>query len=242
MNKEELQAAVDAIPYWYHRIELPHGIVTPGWAPLDPAIYRIPDDLTGKRVLDVGAWDGYWTVESIKRKCRAVHAIDDFSDTCGVITNADRSSHFATMDLCLDALGFSRDFIYQTCVSIESFDEPAIYDYVFCFGVLYHLRHPLKALENMRQCCRGTIHIETAILDGCQSAYDSTRGYDGTECVAEFYPNGQYGMNDSNWHVGTLRYWAALVEAAGFKNIETWKLTDKPTCIAECRGFIRATV
>ena len=52
-----LTEQVKSFPYWYHRIELPGGVVTPGWAPLSKEAYRIPPDLTGKRVLDVGAWD-----------------------------------------------------------------------------------------------------------------------------------------------------------------------------------------
>lgn len=285
MTDDELKAAIAEIPYFYHKIELRQEITTPGWAPLDASMYRIPDDLTGKRVLDVGAWDGYWTFEALKRGAAHVTAIDDFSDTCGKITNANRSEAWKTFDLCAKALGYKvpgwepTGFVTKTLASekgvqpcvvneipekkyvkgdgritreeldIQFIDdyrdgEPLIdpVDVVFCFGVLYHLRHPLLALENMRKVCRGTLHIETAILDHCQSAYDANKGYDGTECCAEFYPNDEYGMNKSNWHVGTLRYWCALVEAAGFKNIESWRLTDSPTSLAECRGFIRATV
>ncbi len=55
----DLQAKIKAIPFWYHRIELPGGVVTPGWAPLNPKSYGVPGRLYGQRVLDVGAWDGY---------------------------------------------------------------------------------------------------------------------------------------------------------------------------------------
>lgn len=247
MTDDELRAEIAKIPYFYHRIRLSENVTTPGWAPIDPTVYRIPDDLTGKRVLDVGAWDGYWSFYALKRGAEFVQAIDDFSDTCGNPVNADRAKAWETFDLCAKALGYQIGFgkqlnrdEYDVCRLGARWDSA--FDCIFCFGVLYHLRHPLLALERLRFSCCGTIHIETAILDGCQSAYDPTRGYDGSECVAEFYPNAEYGMNKSNWHVGTLRYWAALVEAAGFKNIETWKLTDNPTCVAECRGFIRATV
>ena len=253
MTDDELKSEIAKIPYWYHKIDLRPGITTPGWAPLDASMYQIPDDLTGKCVLDVGAWDGYWTFEALKRGAAHVTAIDDFSDTCGKIANADRSTAWKTFDLCAKALGY-KTATYDPRLAREELDiqfiddyrdgEPMLgtFDVVFCFGVLYHLRHPLLALENMRKVCRGTIHIETAILDNCQSAYNANKGYDGTECVSEFYPNDEYGMNKSNWHVGTLRYWCALVEAAGFKNIEAWRLTDNPTSLAECRGFIRATV
>src|SRR5690606_15233706 len=109
------QAAVDAVPYWYHKIELPHGITTPGWAPLDQSVYRIPDDLTGKTVLDVGAWDGYWTFEAIKRGAGVV-AIEDFSDTIGARVNASRQKKWDTFDLCRDAMGLADD----RCWRIES--------------------------------------------------------------------------------------------------------------------------
>jgi len=66
-----LKRAVEAFPYWYHRIELPGGVVTPGWAPLDVDAYRVPGDLSGLRVLDVGAWGGFWTFEALKRRARA---------------------------------------------------------------------------------------------------------------------------------------------------------------------------
>jgi len=53
--------------------------------------YQIPDDLTGKSVLDVGAWMGYWTIEAARRGAEWVCAMDDFSDTIGSAVNADRA-------------------------------------------------------------------------------------------------------------------------------------------------------
>lgn len=239
MTKDDLQAAVDAVPYWYHRIELPHGIVTPGWAPLDASAYRIPDDLTGKLVLDVGAWDGYWSIEASRRGAKFVCALENFSDTIGGETNADRQPKWHNLNLCVDALNIGNVEMIEGDIENVSESDPPRADVIFCFGVLYHLKNPLRALENMRRMCSGTIHIETAILDGCMSAYGG-HGYTGGETCFEFYPGAEYGMNPSNWWVGTLRAWCGLVDAAGFTNIESWKLTDKPTTPAETRGFIRA--
>ena len=70
--QHSLAEKVAARPYWYHKIPLPGGIVTPGWAPLSAESYRIPADLTGKRILDVGAWDGFWTFEALRRGAREV--------------------------------------------------------------------------------------------------------------------------------------------------------------------------
>ena len=41
-----LQERVNAFPYWYHRIQLPGGVVTPGWAPISVEAYRVPADLS----------------------------------------------------------------------------------------------------------------------------------------------------------------------------------------------------
>jgi len=247
VNAEQLQAAVNAVPYWYHKIELPGGIVTPGWAPTDAKKYQIPERLDGKRVLDVGAWDGYWTFEALKRGAMRVEAIDDFSDTVGTVTNADRSEHWRTFDMCADALGYRIGFLEQimrTEMSVYQIDErwEGSFDAIFCFGVLYHLRHPLYALERLRTVCNvgATIYIETATLEHCKSAY-SDRTYRVGDFASEFYPNDECGMNHSNWWVCTLPCWCAMVEAAGFKVEASWVHSEFPDHISECRGYIRAT-
>src|SRR4030095_270786 len=90
MTTEELRRRVAGHPFWYHHIELADGVVTPGTNPLNEAAYMIPADLTGKRVLDVGAWDGYWTFAALKRGAREVVAIDDHSDQLGFLDDGQR--------------------------------------------------------------------------------------------------------------------------------------------------------
>lgn len=238
MTDEELRIEIKKCGYWYHKIRLSPSVETPGWSPIDPSAYRIPDDLTGKRVLDVGSWDGFWAFQAAERGATSVLAIDDFSDTIGGDINADRTHAWRTFDLCRTVLGY--DQCDRMEASIYDLCRPKMFDCVFCFGVLYHLRHPLLALEKMRSVCTGTIHIETAVLDNCRSMYGDY-GYESSQCVAEFYPGNQYGQNHSNWHVGTLKYWMALVSAAGFTDVEGWLLTDQPKHLSECRGFIKAS-
>lgn len=244
MNKEQLQAAVDAVPYWYHRIELPHGIVTPGWAPIDASRYGLPERLDGEHVLDVGTWDGYWAFEAKKRGAKTVDAMEDFSDTCGKIANASRESQFKTFDLCCTALRLEGVFRFRQSIESYVIRDPQSfrkYDRVFMFGVLYHVRNPLLALTNCFNAMRpgATIHVETAILDNLNSPYTG-EPHNSDSCYSEFYPADEFGMNQSNWWVPTLRCAAALLQAAGFKSIETWKLTETPRSVAECRGFLRA--
>ena len=224
-------------PYWYHRIPLGNGFTTPGWAPIHPESYRIPDDMTGMRVLDCGSWDGYWAFEAIKRGARYVLAIDDFSDSLGP-KNVDRKAAWQTFDLCRDALGISS----KVCERIEMsiYDIASIhreFDYIFCFGVLYHLRHPFYALEQLRKVAAGGLSIETAILNGIQV---DGKVYQGTELSFEFFPGLEFGQNESNWWCATLHAWAAMVEAAGFECNAIWKLCESPKTLVECRGFISA--
>jgi tRNA (mo5U34)-methyltransferase len=138
----DLQARIAAVPFWYHRIELPNGIVTPGWAPISTATYRIPERMDGQRVLDVGAWDGYWTFEAIRRGAAQVVAIDDFSDTLG--KDGLSRTKWETFDLCCEALGYGAERVIRRELSVYdvSAAELGTFDTIFFFGTLYHLRHP----------------------------------------------------------------------------------------------------
>src|SRR5690349_18064968 len=70
---------------WYHSIELPDGQVIQGLQTLEQlrnriAQFPIPQDLTGKRVLDIGAWDGWFSFE-MERRGAEVMAIDSAEHT-----------------------------------------------------------------------------------------------------------------------------------------------------------------
>lgn len=233
-----LQAEVDSFDYWYHRIELPGGVVTPGWAPWNTDVYGIPERLDGKRVLDVGAWDGYWTFEALRRGATEVLAIDDFSDH--LESNVTRTA-WDTFDLCRIALGHSDETCKRQELTVYdlSRDQHGLFDVVFFFGTLYHLRYPLLGLDKLATVCGDEIFVETAILDDF-SPYNGglNKGYPGQQMVMEFYPGDQYGDNDSNWWVPTLNCLAKMVAAAGFQIIEAWKLDDKPSQVKYCRGFV----
>jgi len=277
VTDDELREKIAAIPYWYHKIALRPGIITPGWAPLDASKYGVPERLDGETILDVGAWDGYWTFEALKRGAKHVTAIDDFSDTIGGNTNADRSKAWQTFDLCAEALGYrvlrqkwvnekvnrstgkvdrwvtdeweERGYSRYQCnieeinrdYAEEGYEQIDAFQRVFFFGVMYHLKNPLRALEECYGLMKpgGTIHVETAILDNLVSPYTG-QPHDPSGCYAEFYPTNEFGKNSSNWWVPTLKCGGAMLQAAGFVDIESWKYTDTPQHLAECRGFLRA--
>lgn len=239
----EIRATIESQPYWYHKIELPGGITTPGWAPLNQTAYRIPDDLTGKRVLDIGAWDGYWTFEAMKRGASEVVAIDDFSDFLGALDERDRNG-WQTFDLCRDIFGFDHNVCQRQEMSVYDISEERLgrFDVVFCFGLLYHLRYPLLALDRIAAVCDQELYVESAILDDFSPYRGGLgAGYTGGQMVMEFYPDDQYGGNTTNWWVPTAYCLGHMVRSAGFEKVEGWKLTDsQPTHLGLCRGFIHA--
>lgn len=239
MNATDIRERIDAQPYWYHRIELPDGVTTPGWAPMSMESYRIPEDLTGKRVLDIGAWDGFWSFEALRRGARQVVAIDDFSDYLG---KPEMTGHRAweTFDICRDAFGYDEERCKRIEMSVYDLNEGDLgrFDVVLCFGVLYHLRYPLLALDFMSLVCDEEIFVESAILDD-YSPYRGGlgHGYAGQQMVAEFYPNQEYGQNDTNWWVPNLFCLMHMIHSAGFEEVEAWKLAESPELLSQCRGF-----
>lgn len=255
----ELAERVKAIPFWYHRIELPDGTVTPGNFPLIPEKYCIPEDLTGMRVLDIGAWDGYWTWEALKRGAKEVVAIDDFSDDIGLPIVRNK---WETFDLCREAFGFTQQTVTDNKesawinnfsdgqrvrrIAMSIFSEQLYdlgqFDIVFFFGTIYHLKHPYLALEKISSVCKGALYVETASLDECSPYRGGVgHGFDKNEMVMEFYPGKQYASNDKNWWAPTLQCLGAMMETVGFKNIECWPLTETPNDVAMCRGFASGT-
>lgn len=234
-----LRKKIAAIPYWYHRIVLPGGVTTPGWAPIDPAAYNIPTDLTGHRVLDIGAWDGYWTFEALRRGAREVVAIDDFSDHLNQKENVPRRQ-WETFDLCRDAFGYGPDRVTRLEMNIYdvSLEKLGLFDTIFFFGTLYHLRYPLLALDKLSAICTKQIYVETTICDDFSPYRGGLgNGYPGNQMVMEFYPTTQLGDNPTNWWAPSLLCLGQLIIAAGFPNTGVRKLMSSPTKLSLCRGF-----
>ena len=232
---------------WYHRIPLPNGPVTPGWAPMEAAAYQLPERFDGLRILDVGAWDGYWTFEALRRGAAEVVAIDNLSDPLNDLAlggHGDRGAprDWSTFDRCRDEFGYG----WERCkrYRMDALDvNPEVpggqFDIVFLFGVLYHCRHPLLLLDRLRRVCCGEIYVESAICDD-YSPYRETGGL-GDVTAMEFYPGAELGNMPTNWWAPTLRCLAQMVRAAGWPEINAWKLTDEPKNPSQARGFVKGS-
>src|SRR5579862_2781770 len=128
---------------WYHSLELPDGKVIPGLLTLEQlktriSRYPIPQDLRGKRVLDIGAWDGWFSFE-MERRGASVVAVD-----------AVPSGNFLR---ARELLGSKVEYLVADVYDLRPSDL-GVFDIVLFLGVLYHLKHPMLALE--RVCALST--------------------------------------------------------------------------------------
>ena len=231
---------VRELPVWHHRIPLPDGVVTPGTAPRHPDAFGLPERLEGKRVLDVGALDGYWTFEVLSRGAAEVVAIDDFSfyRRAG---DGQAPRPWATFDLCREALGYDPVRCRRVRMSIFEASELMLgrFDLVLVFDVLPYLRYPLMALDRLATLCDGEILVESAILDDF-SPYRGGMGsgYPNAPPAMEFYPGNQYEGDPGRWWSPSLAGLSKLVTTAGFTDCRAWKLVDAPQGPEDCRGVV----
>jgi tRNA (mo5U34)-methyltransferase len=209
---------------WYHKIELAPGIVTPGadwealWGPMRERHRAV--DFRGKRVLEIGCWDGYWSFEAEKLGAAEVWATDDMSQRKTVT----RSVPFA-----IECLGSK--VRYRDDVSVYDVDAlfPEKFDVVICYGVLYHLRYPVLGLAKMRRVLKtgGTLLLETAVLD--TESTDMRWGH-----------NRIYPSDPSTWNAPSPSCLRFLLESSYFdvESCETFLRQDETRKIG--RAYVRA--
>jgi tRNA (mo5U34)-methyltransferase len=227
--------------WWYHCIDLGNGIITPGRMPHDKDAYRLPD-LAGKRVLDVGAWDGYWTFEALKRGASQVVAVENWSDY-PFLAGDKPVKEWQNFDLCREILGYTDEQCQRYTMSLYDVKPETfgMFDVVFLFGTLYHMRHPLLALDIVSAVCKSTICIETAICDDYSAYKGFGAGYaNRKDIIMEFFPTDEFDGISSNWWSPTLECLDRMISCAGFDDVDVWKFIDPPN-LSFCRGFAKGT-
>ncbi|MHB8656626.1 MAG: class I SAM-dependent methyltransferase [Solirubrobacteraceae bacterium] len=159
-------AGIEQVALWYHTLELPGGILTPGWFDLRDQLRRLPwPDVRGKRCLDVGTYDGFYAFELERRGAAEVIATDipdhEFWDWPAAARAASGEALASLagpkgrgFEVARDALG-SR--VERRILSAYHLDpaELGTFDVVICGSLMLHLRDPVRALEAIRSICRG---------------------------------------------------------------------------------------
>lgn len=214
---DALRDAVAALGPWFHNIDLGGVMTAPDHFLGDyPAVKwrrfadSLPVDLRGKTVLDIGCNAGFYSIQMKLRGASRVLAIDHDPDYL-------RQARFAA-----ETIGVSIEFSEMSAYDVGLLGER--FDIVLFLGVLYHLRHPLLALDLIRE------HVVRDLFV-CQSMQ---RGDPGAEPVDEDYPFSEraifdrpsfprlsfiehrYAGDDTNWWVPNRACTAAMLRSAGF--------------------------
>ncbi len=179
-----LQKEVDAVPYWHHTMSLGHGVVTPGGGgDTSHGLQRIglPENLAGKTVLDIGAWDGFYSFECERRGAARVLASDLFvwrelrSDGKAGFELARRTLSSQVEDMEIDVFDIAPETV-------------GMFDVVLFLGVLYHLRDPFGGLARAASVTRELLIVETHV-----DLLDLKRP------AIAFYPGAELGGDATNW-------------------------------------------
>jgi tRNA (mo5U34)-methyltransferase len=182
---------------WWHSIDLGDGHISPGVHTIEElrenyARLDLPDDLTGKRVLDIGCWDGFYAFEAERRGAAEVVAIDYW-----------RSEKFFEAHRALKSnVKFHEMSVYD--IGREKFGS---FDIVLFLGVLYHVRHPLLALERVCEITRDIAIIESYVID---DTINSPRP------LMEFYETDELGGQYDNWWGPNTDCLTRMIRSAGF--------------------------
>jgi tRNA (mo5U34)-methyltransferase len=158
---QALAAEVAALT-WYHTIELPGGIVTPGEYDTRAAARRVPlpASLRRARCLDVGCHDGFWAFEMERRGAADVVAIDlddprrvDFSYPAPPLSDEALASRRARPQAFWCAHAALGSAVHRHDLSVYDLASGAVgpFEFAFVGTLLLHLREPLRALDQIRR-------------------------------------------------------------------------------------------
>lgn len=206
MTDKELAARVAAITPWHHSIDLGRGVVTPGGAPHD--FFREQADIifaagvTGHSVLDVGAWDGFFSFEAERRGASRVLAADWYC--WGGPGPGKREAFQLAREVLASSVEDRLIDIPQT--TVETVGQ---FDIVLFNGIVYHILNPLSALEQMARIARYLLTVETH-LDLLDLPRPAMIFYPGEPPVPGQPQNG-WGPNSLCMH--------ALLKRLGFQDV-----------------------
>ncbi len=234
----DLRARADAIGRWWHSIDLGHGVVTDGEKTPEILATEVSGlelpPLGGRTVLDIGAWDGFFSFEAERRGAARVVALDwfvwairwdavaDYLAACRRDGSTPRPLEevpelWSTelpgkrgFDLAREVLGSHVEAVAADFLSIDP-GTVGRFDVVLFLGVVYHQRHPLRALERLRAFTK-----DLAVIESHAAAYP---GFEHL-ALCEFLEAGELEGDYTNWWSPNLNALIKLCRSAGFPWVE----------------------
>ena len=202
---------------WYHTIELPGGVVTPGWYDLRSSVSRValPPSLKGKRCLDVGTCDGFWAFEMERRGADEVVAVDIEPRDWDWAETVDAYSRHASEGRARRAFGIARTVLGSRVdrreISVYELDPEKLgqFDFVFLGALLIHLRDPVRALTAVRNVTRGSFLLCDVFSASLTVLYPKLPA----SLLSEVDAN-------ARWWTPNLAAYRRLLSAAGFQVVQ----------------------
>jgi tRNA (mo5U34)-methyltransferase len=190
---------------WWHSFDLPDGSHIEGVNPVGHLRERIerfpiPADLRGKRALDIGTWDGWFAFE-MERRGAEVLAVDVWDNP-----------RFHEVHALLDSR------VEHRLIDVYDLSPAKVgrFDVVLFMGVLYHLKHPLLALERVCSVTEGIAAVDSFVLQ--------ERHRPGSDVedrpIMEFFEAAEFGGQTDNWVAPTVPCLLAFCRTAGFARVE----------------------
>jgi tRNA (mo5U34)-methyltransferase len=212
---------LDSVPFWFHTFALNRGLglYTPG-AARDHG-YRlasIPASFDGLSVLDVGAFDGFYSFLAEARGATRVLAIDNEQYVHWVRDRWEVELEGGEgFDAIHGLLGSEIEYRRTDAYALDSIGER--FDFIFCFGILHRVEDPLALLRVLasRLAEGGRILIETyGVIDNGSSEDGTMR----PAAPSAVYPHDRFVY----WQFSS----SALANLAALTNGSTFELHATP--------------
>ena len=176
--------------------------------------HAIPADLRGKTVLDIGCNGGFYSIEMKRRGADRVVAID-FDDR-----------YLAQARFAAEALGCEIEFRKLSVYDVQKLGEQ--FDIVLFLGVLYHLRHPLLALDLIHEHVARDLFVFQSLQRGSETVEQIQDDYEFWETdVFEragfpklYFIEKRYAGDPTNWWIPNRAAVEGMLRSAGFDIVD----------------------
>ena len=220
LSTDEIQTRVHELGAWFQNLNL-NGVQTaPNHFLGDyPAVKfagfadALPKDLSGKSVLDIGCNAGFYSLEMKRRGAERVLGVD-FDER-----------YLAQARFAAEVRGEDIEFRHLSVYDVGSLGEK--FDLVIFMGVLYHLRHPLLALDLIREHVAKDLMLFQTMQRGSNDAMQVEENYNfwQTEMFsrpdfpAMYFIEHRYAGDPTNWWIPNRACSEAMLRSAGFEII-----------------------
>jgi len=221
LSENEVRARVASLGQWFHNLDLGGVATAPEHFLGDyPRVkfqrfeHALPTDLRGKTVLDVGCNAGFYAIEMKRRGADRVVAID----------TDDR--YLAQTKFASQMLGADLELRKLSVYDVGALGEK--FDFVIFMGVLYHLRHPLLALDLLREhVCKDLLLFQSMQrgddeVASLQPDYDirDTEIFNSPGYPRLHFVEHRYAHDPTNWWVPNRACAEAMLRSSGFELLE----------------------